>query len=179
MLAVVFLVLTAGCTGSADPPHVRAATATKAAPTERPAPVSSSPAPSDTRSRGDDTAVLTAARAFVRAMLTYSYRRPEQLPPLSRVGDLITRAYAMRLQPRQAVDPELALAVRESSTVRLVSATIARDAPHEAGARYATIAYVQTLAQSDRRESLTRIWQIRLLRFPASGWRVDDVTQAS
>ena len=61
----------------------------------------------------------------------------------------------------------------------LLSATIARQAPHGAATRYATIAYTQTLTQSGRREAVSRIWQIRLLRYATSDWRVDDVTQAS
>jgi hypothetical protein len=142
-------------------------------------PISPSPVPRDATATEDDAAVLTAARRFVHAMLTYSYRRPERLSPLSRVGDLVTHAYTMRLQPRHALDPALAQATHETSSVRLRSTTIARHAPRDAGIRYAAVAYKQTLTQDGRRETFTRIWQIRLLRFGTSDWRIDDVTQAS
>ncbi|WP_188197517.1 hypothetical protein [Nonomuraea sp. SYSU D8015] len=184
LAALCLAFLLAGCASSAGTgPHAPASQAATATPFGQVIePVSPAPfntASRDTASRLDDAAVLATARAFVRAMLTYSYRQPEHLPPLNRVGTLITHGYTMRLQPRQSLDPELALTTREHSTVHVVSATIARQAPHDATTRYATIAYKQTLTQGGRRERVTRIWQIRLVRFPSSGWRVDDVTQAS
>ncbi|WP_433358561.1 hypothetical protein [Streptosporangium sp. CA-115845] len=176
------LLLGTGCT--AAPPT--SAPADTAASVSIPAPaVGTAPAPPSAgpphrpgeEERAQRRTVLATARHFATRLLTYTHRAPHRLAPSRRIGALVTHRYAQELAARDAIDPALAVAQRESSRVHITSARLSAEAPNETGTQYVLLTCTQTLTLGGHTERLALSWSLRLLRFPG-GWRVDEVIQA-
>ncbi|MFF0250644.1 hypothetical protein [Streptosporangium sandarakinum] len=169
LLVAALTALTTGCTTSPPSftPAPPAAGASLPPPGTQPGPAT----PAQQR------AAVAAARHFAHRLLTYTHRVPEQLAPSVRLRGLITHRYAAALAPRDRVDPALATALGEASSVHITSARTAADAPGDSDTQYVLLTCTQRLTMGGHTERIELIWSLRLLRY-SDAWRVDEVSQA-